>query len=144
MHEQPSRPHPGREPGAEHPGGEPDDALLGDGQAGHERGIMEHLLAVERQDEHLTTTPDTEQQDEGTALAQARQPQHLAADQRVGPMAFDRGAVGQGEPGGDGLLVAADAVGELSEYLSRGVTAPRMRAGPDRGGLAGAAGVLAR
>ena len=50
---------------------------------------MEHLLEVERQDEHLTAVPHSEQQDEGAALAQARQPQHVAANQRIRVASLD-------------------------------------------------------
>ena len=93
--EDPADANPAGQPGAEHSRGESHDALRGDGQPGRQRRVMQDLLEVDRQDDHLASVPQAEQHVHRAGLAETGQPQQVGADQRVGVPLLD-------QPEGDG------------------------------------------
>jgi hypothetical protein len=50
----------GREPGPEGARGESDDSLRSDRQPGDQRRVLEYLLEVQRQHQHLAPVPQSE------------------------------------------------------------------------------------
>jgi hypothetical protein len=73
----------------EQPRAEADDALWGDHQPTGEGRVMQHLLKVEGQDEHLPAVPDPQQHHEGARVAQRLRLEEPQRHQRVRVMALD-------------------------------------------------------
>jgi hypothetical protein len=56
-HKYPADADPARQPRPEGASCKADDALRGDGQPSGKRGVPEHLLEIEREDNHLAAVP---------------------------------------------------------------------------------------
>jgi hypothetical protein len=81
--EQPPDAHLSREPRPEHARGEASDALRRDDQAGHKRRLVQRLLEVQGQHEHLAAVPQSEQEGDHCAIAQPWQEQEARLTGRV-------------------------------------------------------------
>ncbi len=74
----------GSEPCPECARGEADDSLGRDRQPGRQRRVPEHLLEVQRQDQHLAAVPQAEEQVQDTGGAQRRPAHQRRGQQRIG------------------------------------------------------------
>jgi hypothetical protein len=99
QHQQAPHADAGGQPGAEQARGEAHHALRGDDQAGEQRRLVQHLLQVQRQHEHLAAVPQAEQERQRAAVTKPPAAQEFRVDQRVRVPCFglaERGGRGGG------------------------------------------------